>query len=260
MKTIVAAVVFCMLGHAQNITAKQKEILKNKTQISYEDLAHENPGCPENSICSPQMGKKMEKWNSFVKGLGGVDAPDNKIEPAKKIEAFRKKHGLPVPFLAKEDSIIALDPILYNSRCTAHNPKNKKNTLFKALQFFRNDPETAAAMFDPVFVYEKDETSGKVYRTPYEEPPIMIFNQSLIVPREHENLFYYMSISPKGEWKVVEPTKARLKRALSVSENADCPEDESASPGENHLKFYCKRIWNADTEKAQLVRLAWSCP
>lgn len=249
--------VMAILSHtvrSQNITDSHIQKLKHKNEITYADLAHENLGCPENSICSEQMGKKMNEWNRFIKNLEG--------DPSKisKLEDFRQNRGLPVAFLAKKTSSLPLDPILYSSRCKIHNPKNKEETVYKAMQFFKNDPRSKSAMFDPVNLYNEDGSQAGAYQVPYEETPLMVVNKKLILAREHENVFYYMSVSEKGDWQVVRPKQKQLSQALLRLENAQCPEDLPAKPEKYHLKYYCKSLWDADLKKNRVVRLAWSCP
>lgn len=231
-----------------NLTQEQVEKLKTKTQISYEDLAHENLGCPENSICSKEMGLKMRNWEQFIK-----DA--NKSPNAhKKLEKFRAKHGIPVSFLTKKSSVLALDPILFSSRCAQHNPKdNKEATVYKAIQFFRNNPNSDTVMFDSAWLEDKT-----LFKLPYEELPIMVKDKALVVVREYQSHFYHLAINPDGQWRVIRPTKRELTKARQVLENAQCEESDK-TPGPNHLKTFCKTIWNTDLKKAQTIRLSWAC-
>src|SRR5690554_6264957 len=53
-----------------NFTPAQEAMLDSKQgQVTYEDLAHEHRGCPANSVCSEQIGKKMKEWEDFMSGL-----------------------------------------------------------------------------------------------------------------------------------------------------------------------------------------------
>lgn len=250
---------FCALASAGSLAGKtmsQQHIqkLEQKEKITYRDLVHENYGCPENSICSEQMGKKMERWENFVKKLA------NSPGKTEKLEAFRKKHGLPMAFLARKESALALDPVLFASRCELHNPKDRKKTVYKGIQFFRNDPQSQSAMFDPVFVFGPDKNEKLVYQVPYEEAPIMLEGKNLVLAREYDNFFYYLSVSPEGKWKVVRPSEEHLKTALRRFADVDCPAQEKNLNKETHLKTYCKSVWNSKTKQNQTLRLAWSCP
>lgn len=256
MKYLLALIPFSLGILAQNITPKQIAQLKGKTDITYDDLAHENQGCPENSLCSKEMGIKMKRWKKFMEKM----ASENSKRPSRaaaKIESFRAQYGLPVAFLADKESVLSIDPILFSSRCAHHNPKEKSQTTYKAIQFFKNNPASQAARFDPATLYEKN--NNKAFLLPYEETPIMIDKGALVLSREHEDFFYHLAIDKDGKWKVVSPKKSDLSKALENMENAECPK-ELVEKSKDHLKMYCKKIWNADEKKAQVVRLAWACP
>lgn len=242
------------LSFAQNFSPNQIAKLQGKKDVSYEDLAHENEGCPENSICSKSAGLVMKRWDLFLKSL------KSSARPAPKIEAYRKKRGLPVTFLTKKDASIGIDPIFFNSRCPHHNPKDDPSArALKGIQFFKNDPQSSSILLSPARLFT--ESGALDFSLPYEEAPIMIENGRLIVPRDHENIYYHLSIGPKGDWKVVSPSSSGLKKALQESQETACPKSDGPLPQEGlYLKNYCRKIWNADKKKAQTIKLAWACP
>tara|TARA_Y100000780_G_C13695797_1_gene421848 strand:- start:12714 stop:13373 length:660 start_codon:yes stop_codon:yes gene_type:complete len=218
-------------------------VLKNKSQITYEDLAHENPGCPENSICSKEMGEKMKKWSSFMESTDHSNA--------KSIETFRAKHGLPVSFLVEKQGILGIDPILYNSRCRHHNPKDKNKVVYVGTQFFRNNPKSEYVNFDKAWV-DKEE-----YELPFEDVPLMIKDKKLVITRVYENKFFHLGIAKTGEWKVMNLSKKEINKAMQTLESTNCKEQQA--PGRFHLKTFCKSIWDADLKKSRVVRLSWAC-
>ncbi|MEX1100208.1 MAG: hypothetical protein WEB87_07270 [Bacteriovoracaceae bacterium] len=255
MITALLTAILSLSALSENFSQKQLAKFKIKKDLTYEDLAHENPGCPENSICSEEMGKKMIKWNEFAKKL------KEKKRPGKALDEFRRKNGLPVSFLATKDSALSLDPILYTSRCEHHNPKDANKTVYKGIQFFRNNPQSKSALFDSVIVY--DGSSRRRYQVPYEDAPLMIKDQNVVVVQEYDELFYHLAISADGKWKALNLSPQDISKARQTLENAQCPDEESGQKidiGANHLKNYCKKIWNKDLKKEQLIRLVWSCP
>lgn len=286
--TFLTALSVCALTSAQNISKKHQAHLDSligaKKELTYSDLMHENPGCPENSICSKAMGEKIKRWEDFLSALKAKRTTNNsQLTNAARLEKFRKEHGIPVMFLANKDSVLSLDPLLYNSRCEIHNPKDKSKTIFKAMQFFRNDPESKSAQLDPVSAYplptskQAEKKSGIIkkvknqkeisYRIPYQESPIMIQNGALILAREYNDFFYYVSFAENGKWKVVSPKQELISKALQSMENIPCPKEsyaesytDSTGPNKNYLKSFCKKIYNADTKTMSGVRMPWSCP
>lgn len=239
---------------SQNLSPNQIEKLKAKNDISYEDLAHENKGCPENSICSAASGKAMKRWDKFLKSA------QRHKDYTRKLESYRQKHGLPITFLAKKEASIGIDPIFFNSRCAHHNPKDRpKSKVFKGIQFFKNDPKSDSVLLGPARLYADEKPID--FGLPYEETPIMIKDKKLIVPRDHENIYYHLSIDQSGKWSVSRPASKLLSKAMQETEDIACPKDEKELPNQGlFLKTYCKKIWNADLEKAQTIKLAWACP
>ena len=89
----------------------------------------------------------------------------------------------------------------------------------------------------------------------------MIKDKKLIVPRDHENIYYHLSIDQSGKWSVASPPSKLLSKAMQETEDTECPKDEKELPNQGlFLKTYCKKIWNADLNKAQTIKLAWACP
>lgn len=243
LRTLPIGLLAINFAHSQNFTQKQIETLNTKKQFSYEDLSHENPGCPENSICSKEMGIKMKSWNKFIMSL------KKESTPGRKLEAFRKKHGIPVTFLTTKESSLSIDPIFFHTRCQKHKSKEAEQVIYKGTQFFRNNPNTKFAMFDKVEVLNEGQSS--TFELPYEELPILIKDKMLIVPRDYDNVYYHLGVDKKGKWKIITPKKSDIAKALQTMDSIDCPTKEK--------EYFCKSIWNADTRKAQIIKLAWKC-
>ena len=254
MKLAVFISVLSLLAFGKNFSEKQLARLKAKKELTYYDLAHENPGCPENSLCSEETGKKMKKWQEFIRALKKQTLKKKSL--TSRIEKFRQENGIPITFLTTKKNIIGIDPILYTSRCSHHNPEDKSKTVLKGIQFFRNDPNSESVKLDKVVVYGKEK--DVVYHVPYQEVPIMMQNGSLVLNQEYEDVFYQLSIASDGDWKVKNISSKAMSKALQVLEDAECP--DKAPLGSHHLKTYCKQIWDADSKKARLVKLQWSCP
>ena len=65
---------------AQNFTPEHIEKLNKLKNITYEDLAHANKGCPENSLCSETMGIKIGQWQSMAQAWDKAQTQEKKRE------------------------------------------------------------------------------------------------------------------------------------------------------------------------------------
>lgn len=235
-------------NNSSALSTRHLERLKNKKDITYDDLAHENIGCPENSECSPSNGKKLETWLKILKGY----SKDPKVLSIK-LERHRKKTGLPINFLSHDTQPMkqSLDPVIWDSRCRHHNIKDQTK-IIKGLKFFRNNPKSKSVIFTKVFI-------GKdVYEIPYGDQPLMIWRDGLIVIKHYDDYLYHLSISSDGKWKVVHVPPKLIKKGRISKSNTQCK--ERAKPNEYFLGTYCSKIWNEDKKDYELVEQQWPCP
>ena len=71
------------------------------------------------------------------------------------------ENGIPINFLTKEEAKISLDPVIWDSRCRIHKPKNPNDNVLKAMKFLKKLPSSDLYKFSPIIVYDK--TSFKNY-------------------------------------------------------------------------------------------------
>tara|TARA_Y100000385_G_C13041104_1_gene615307 strand:- start:460 stop:1209 length:750 start_codon:yes stop_codon:yes gene_type:complete len=235
-------------NHSIAFSKKHQERLKDKKDITYEDLAHENPGCPENSECSAPNGLKIAKW---LKTLKAYSQDPNVLSI--KLERYRKKNGLPINFLAFDSKELkqSLDPVIWDSRCRHHNIKDKTK-IIKAMQFFRNNPKSKQV------VLTKVKTAGKVYEIPYGDQPLMIWKKGIILIKDYEEFLYHLSVNESGKWKVVYVPSRIIKKGRISKSNIEC--SEKSKGDENFLGSYCSRIWNEDKKDYVEIEQQWACP
>lgn len=234
------------LSHA--FTQKHIERLKKMKEISYADLAHENPGCPENSECSKANGKRLLQWESLLKQHG-----KNPKQLAKKVENFRKKNGIPTLFLAKDSEKLkqSIDPIIWDSRCRHHNLKDK-DKIIKGMKFFINNPKSKDIIFTSIKIGKNS------YEIPYGDQALMVWNKSLVIIKNYDDYLYQLSVNDQGQWKVINlPSHLLKKGRISKS---DVPCEKKALPDQYFLGSYCTKIWNEDIKDYQVAQQSWSCP
>jgi len=227
---------------------KHLERLKGKKDISYEDLSHENIGCPENSECSASNGKKLANWMSILKAYS-----KNSNVLATKLEMFRKENGLPINFLAHDTPQIkqSLDPVIFDSRCRHHNIKDQTK-IINGLKFFRNNPKSDLVIFTKV------KMGKDIYEIPYGDQPLMVWKKGLILIKDYEDFLYHLSVSKDGKWKVVSVPYNALKKGRVSRNNVEC--SEKAKPDQYFLGSYCSKIWNDDTQDYEVIEQQWACP
>lgn len=235
-------------NYSMAFTKKHLDRLKNKKDITYDDLAHENPGCPENSECSAANGIKISKWLKTLKAY----SQDPKVLSIK-LERYRKKNGLPINFLAFDSKELkqSLDPVIWDSRCRHHKQKGS-NKVIKGMQFFRNNPKTNHIALTKV------KTNGKVYEIPYGDQPLMIWKKGLILIKDYEDFLYHLSVSESGQWKVVYLPPRIIKKGRISKSSSQCSKKTLADTF--FLGSYCSKIWNEDTKDYVVIEQQWACP
>lgn len=250
MKFFYSTFIFLSLSQiAFALSEVHEQKLVGKKEITYEDLTHENEGCPENSECSPMAGKKMKQWDDLLKSLS---KRPNIV--AMKLEQFREQSGIPIMFLMKDDKQqkLHIDPIVWDSHCNQHNPKEAMK-IVKGVQFYRNNPHSDKIKFVTV---KRDKNQS--YEIPYEDQPLLIYNNNIVIIRDYENVFYLFSISQDGKWKIINLPADIIKRGRIHRESAECKNKKGAD--EYFLGSFCNKIWNEDTKETEIIEQDWACP
>lgn len=258
---------FLSLGtYAQPI--KQIQVLPNPKSI--DDFEHEFKGCPENSECDQVMGHEMQRWHEFVKNLKNSEAgPTKKTQT---LEIFREKYGIPTDFYTNQMSKKSFGPILYNSACRAHNPKDQNKKILRGTAFVKNIFEKKAQIWKDQTLVEIEHNNlftpkpvtvfypegPKVYHLSLDDQPLLIKNKEIYILKEEDDLFYGLKISVSGEWKIVDLDFSSLSDWQSKQEIVECSKDKQSSQGIFENSF-CKKIWDETTKKALVVKISQGC-
>lgn len=221
-------------------------------------IDHYFEGCPTNSKCSPEVGKKRNTWVKFIKSISN----DSDLVKSKKMKKFIKNHGVPLGVFANNDSEKDNSLILWDSPCKIHNKKEEEN-IYLGEVVVRNFLE---AKRDKVGVYiphahlMKNEKEIQMYMVPRGENPSHLEGDKLIYIKEEDGHYYSIKVDPKG---VIE-----LSPPLITSHNARsirCPKELIHSFIKNiHVKnlyqdVYCKELWNSETKKYRPMIFGLSC-
>lgn len=245
MHNLVISILFCTSIMAKNISEKHAKRLKSmKDNVSYSDLAHENPGCPENSKCNEEMGLKMQAYNYVFK---------NYKNPYPNLNKLKKKYGIPFKFYTKN---LSDNMISYTSKCRHHNPrKGEGDVTYEASMFLKELPQDGS-----LGLVEIEGLTSKIhFFIPIKDTPIFIKNKKLIIMREDsDNQSYYMTLNKNGSFRLSDISQRDLKIAHSHLEpQRECPEGEVNT---HFLGHYCRKIYNFDLKKVETIRLDWACP
>lgn len=250
-------------------TTPQIQVMKEPRNI--EDFDHQFKGCLENSECDQVMGLQLTRWRNLVNKL-----KDDSMDAAKKakfVELFRAKEGIPAEFYTSQKSQAGFKPMLFDSPCKEHNPKDKAKKVLKGTSFVMGLSKDKATIWrdqaklevptgelvipQPVAVY--NGPTPTMYYLPLTDQPLFIKNNALQILREDEGFFYNLSVSPDGTWKVDYLDFSRLSTYEDKRSEAVCPKDATKlAPPEFGVEF-CKNIWNEDLKKTVVVKMHLGC-
>ena len=222
-------------------------------------LDHVHEGCPANSSCLPQTGKRYKKW---------VDLLKRKLSSDKRLQMlnnFRRKSGIPLEIWSFPTAEGSEGLIHWDSRCSNHNKDGKKIQISLSLaQDFKElkklEKESSKIYITRSFLLEKEGTIVE-YMIPRESTPLYLEGQHLIYTRETEGHYYGLSIAPDGSVQVL-PVKGGARDAKTV----DCPAKlvqrfaAADAPAELYREAYCKAFWNQKSKMYQTMIFGWSCP
>ena len=237
---------------------------------SIEDYEHHFKGCQVNSECDQVMGLQLTRWKDLLAKIKEMKTPSSK--KAQYLELFRNKYGIPVEFYTIQKSQLGFKPMLYDSSCREHNPKDRPKTLI-GTSFLKSLTKDKAILWrdqaqieipvgelltpQPVFIYEG--TEPQLYQLPIGDQPLFIKNKELYVLKEEDGFFYILKISPNGDWKIDDIDQSRLSEWEDKRSEVACPKDKTRlSPNIFGLEF-CKTIWNEDTKKTVITKMHQGC-
>ena len=251
MKLLFLFIISCnsVLAIADNFSETHKAKLDKLEKVSYADLAHENKGCPENSICSPESAQKFSHWDNFIQALSKT--PKESWTP--KLNKYLYEYGLPVNFLASEDDAKKIPGAFWSSRCRHHNLLNQKK-IYKGITFLKESKTTPDIKLDEVTILETKE----IYHLPYQHGPIMIWNNQMVFTLEFDSVIFHVGVSSEGKWKVVDIPSKEINLAINEIQRISCERQFRATKW--HTELICKKIWNNKMQATQTLAMSWSCP
>jgi len=242
----------------------QVKVIPNPENIS--DFDHPNKGCPENSECDPVMGLQLQRWQDLISKL--KDEGVSQEKKAQFVELFRSKYGLPVEFYTYQKSQLGFKPLLYNSPCKDHNPKEKDKRVWRGISFLKSlSKEKAVVWRDQVqievptagmIIPQSVQLEAETFYLPLMDQPLYIKDKALHVLKEDDGFFYLLKISSNGDWKVVSIDYPRLSYWEDKRQEVKCPVEKGKTPNLFGVEF-CKLVWDEDLKKSVTVKLHQGC-
>ncbi|MCM2348449.1 MAG: hypothetical protein NDI69_00420 [Bacteriovoracaceae bacterium] len=250
-------------------TSPQIQVIPNPKSI--DDFDHQFKGCLENSECDQVMGLQLTRWKDLI-----TKVKEDNIQTSKKaqyIELFRNKYGIPVEFYTTQKSQQGFKPLLFNSHCKNHNPKNPEDKILKGMAFikgisnervvvWRDQTQIEVPISDlltpqPVIVYGEKET--KSYFLPIDDQPLFIKNNEIYVLKEEDGLFFTLKIAENGDWKIEDLDFTKLSEWEEKRSEVACPKDSTKLAPKAFGVEFCKTVWNEDLKKTVIVKMHQGC-
>ncbi|MCK5072997.1 MAG: hypothetical protein KAQ98_06190 [Bacteriovoracaceae bacterium] len=213
---------------------------------------HNNSGCPENSYCKKNLGKKRSRWVNFVTTLRG----SSKFV-TRKIEAFRAKHGIPIDvwYIEKENR----EKIIHwNSICQSHSTKNNKVYVAEIISKNLKKIKTPGIHFEKCLLIHNKKILK--FPIPRGQIPLYIDGNRPVFISNIGNHYFGLRVSSKGALNVV-PIKFPIKPPVTV----DCPEkiknklNLSIDGKKVFLHPHCKKIYNGKNKKFEIAMFMRAC-
>lgn len=221
-------------------------------------LFHFNEGCPTNSECSPEMGKRYQRFAEAVKEV------EKNPRGFEYLDSLRKKSGIPFDLWTTEKAKAKEDIIIWDSPCRQHNLEDQKKIgigLAMATDFI---PLTKFEAEEKIYLrrlyrFQKGKDPETFY-TFRGDTPIYFEDDRLVFKRMIEGHYYGVAVDNKGQVNVVNTTVP-----VDFPRSIDCPQEflnsmkKITQPENLYSGVYCQKTWNKSTKDFETVLIGWSC-
>lgn len=229
-----------------------------------------NQECPENAICSKEMGQKRKRWLTFLKKIELEKTPSSK---AKKIEQYRKREGIPLGIWMKAKAKgkgkgktrgKEVDVISWDSFCPRHQREGQELYIGEVFaKDFKTLTPSTFLVVDSAYKLKRTGNGVARYPIPRGETPSHISGTKLVFAQEYEGHYYFLKTGPQGATQVVLPPSLSSQN-LKESREIDCPKRLSGhfKKSKNHPLYqghFCKAIWNTELKVYETMLFPWPC-
>ncbi len=246
-----------------------------KKLLGQDIFDHKIPGCPENSICSKQMGDHRLAWLKVVKRT-------KKLKDLGILRKYYQRSGLPVSYwMDGGPAVKDFSPISWESSCTYH--KKKGQNIYEGMAFIKGSRGVHLAyqgkkitklalgakfFLTPHLLYNFERKKVTLYWLPKGDAPSYIDGDSLFIVRDADELFYGLRIHGDGRWQIVDSSSKETLHFERIKEDIKCPDalsdykfskKNSALIAKLFRGYYCQTIWDKKAKKNRIVRKFWGC-
>lgn len=212
------------------------------------DFDHVNPGCPENSTCSVEMGQYFQRFTKIL------------TQSLKRQNLFKKEQGIPFRVWTTPNSKNKkLEYVEWDSRCKNHQIPDQKiyTAIVKTKQLNEHALKKHIILRKALLV---DGTKYQEYRVPRGDSPLYLDGRQLVYQKSYQGQYYGLSITRKGMLTLVKPqTPKRYARRVKCT-----PEQEQAfaphlKPKNLYSYAYCLHLWNIKKKVMETMILGRDC-
>ncbi len=220
-------------------------------EIDPNDFIHLNRGCPENSLCSNEIGKLSSKFKKAFES-------NFKLQ-----DQFFKKYGLPLSAYShvtpKATDTLGVS---FNSEC----PEHRKVDLFYTTQFLKNTDSKALKVHDnksflkpkvefsfkPIYIKVKNDL--KEIFVGIKDYPSFIDGDKLALMGDFDDLLFQYSVDINQNVKLINSPFFTNDKVIYTKKVVVCPEDFSKIKiPQFFTERFCKKIYNIKTKKEEII-------
>jgi hypothetical protein len=210
---------------------------------------HENPGCPENSTCSKEMGLFYERWTKTI------------TKKEKALNNFLRAEGMPFSVWTRPTTNKAKKWLIeWDSPCSNHRDADNKrlfNTSYIKVKNLKNFKDQKEYVIREII--RQNASKVVIYKAPRHDLPSYTDGENLIYDQFHEGHYYTLKINDQGKLSIVG------KRTYKSSRHKDCtPELIKAFRSRNYPKglyqyHSCRKLWDVKTKTWQNIIYGKAC-
>lgn len=226
-------------------------------------LDHQFVGCPTNSSCSKELGKKREIW---VRSLKINRKGSTRLE---RLNNVVKQNGVPFRVWVENKDIDKKSIIFWDSHCESHRKEGKEIFVGEVLAGKKNLDEKSFNKKDKhrSIHFEKAyllDSKNKVteYLVPSRGRPAYIDNGKLVFIQDEEGHYFGLEVSSKGSVKIVD-----VSTSVPAPQEVQCPSalqkiwDENINKYPKHLFMtsLCKSVSQKKGNKRMTMIFGFAC-
>lgn len=224
-------------------------IVFSETKINWE---HQNPGCPLNSICHIEMGKKRLLWQKEMENLGKSN------NQAKVLKKIKKDLGIPFKIWAKSLDETDKNIIRWDSPCKNHLKSDDKIYLAEVFTKDLKELNSPKIIGEKAFILNGDKIL--TYPIPRKEYPLYLKGPDLIFSLFYDGIYFDLKISPQGDLGLLSTPIEK-----HVLENITCPKKlikhfDKFNNNNFYVGYFCQAIYNTESKQYHPLLIGLSCP